>query len=86
MMKEVEQIQRNNRKQLIEYYTTMLHNTIVQVFPRIQIQKGQLQELVDRTKDEYGITDELEAIKKTLHNASNLLIVFYDNIQRLRSR
>ena len=46
----------------------------------------QLKDMVRNTKERYGIEDNLEAIKKTLHNIDDLLIIFDDNIKRLRRR
>lgn len=86
MMAEVKAIERDNKKQLEEYYMGQLHNTIVRIFPGIQTQESQLKDMVRNTKERYGIEDTLEAIKKTLHNIDDLLIIFDDNIKRLRRR
>lgn len=86
MIDEVSRIQKENKKQLTDYYMGQLHNTIVRVFPGIQTQDSQLKDMVRNTKERYGIEDTLEAIKKTLHNIDDLLIIFDDNIKRLRRR
>ena len=82
MMDEVKKEVQINNKALIDYYYTQLHNTLKKLLGiNVEINKGNMDQLINSTKKRYNIKDQLEAIKQTLHNIDDVLIIFDEEIK-----
>ena len=85
MMEEVKKEVQINNKELIDYYYTQLHNTLKKLLGiNVEINKGNMDQLINSTKKRYNIKDQLEAIKQTLHNIDDVLIIFDEEIKEAK--
>lgn len=87
MMEEVKKEVQINNKALLDYYYTQLHNTLKKLLGiNVEINKGNMDQLINSTKKRYGIKNQLEAIKQTLHNLDDVLIIFDEEIKAVGRR
>lgn len=86
-MEEVKKIMETNKKELIEHYKMQLYNTLKRLLGKnVDLPSYNVEQLIENTKKRYGIKNQLEAIKQTLHNLDDVLIIFDTEIKEARER
>lgn len=87
MMEEIKKSEQESTKTLIAHYKMQLYNTLKRLLGKnVDIPSYNVEQLIENTKKRYGIKNQLEAIKQTLHNLDDVLIIFDTEIKEARER
>lgn len=87
MISEAREQIKQNDKDITSHYEMQLYNTLKKLLGKnVDLPSYNVEQLIENTKKRYGIKNQLEAIKQTLHNLDDVLIIFDTEIKEARDR
>lgn len=87
MMEEIKKSEQESTKTLTAHYKMQLYNTLKRLLGKnVDLPSYNVEQLIENTKQRYGIKNQLEAIKQTLHNLDDVLIIFDTEIKEAGNR